>query len=119
MSNSVALPWPPKGLSPNSRGHWAQRARVVKAYRQTCRILAMAAKLRAPAEGEVFLRVDYFPPDRRARDWDNIIASSKAMFDGLADAMGVNDKRFVVLTHVHHDAPVKSGRVDVGLEALP
>ena len=33
--------------------------------------------------------------DRRARDDDNIIASFKAGRDGMAQALGIDDKRFI------------------------
>jgi crossover junction endodeoxyribonuclease RusA len=34
------------------------------------------------------------PPDRRARDLDNMLASIKSGLDGLADALEANDRRF-------------------------
>ncbi len=45
-------------------------------------------------DGDVHLWVDFYPPDKRARDQDNMLAAFKAGFDGLADALKVNDKRF-------------------------
>lgn len=91
---NVILPWPPKELSPNARLHWARVAKAKKAYRETCFWLAKAAKLQAPAEGLVRIELTFYPPCRRSRDKDNLIASMKAGLDGLADAMAVNDKRF-------------------------
>lgn len=91
----VTLPWPPKELSPNQRLHWSKKAKAAKAYRRACYVLTLEAGLRGVDwEGDIHLWVDYFPPDRRARDQDNMIAASKTLFDGIADALGVNDKRF-------------------------
>lgn len=90
----VTLPWPPKELSPNTRTHWAKLAKAKKAYRATCFWLAKEAKLQAPPSGAVRVELTFYPPCRRARDKDNLIAMMKAGLDGLADAMQVNDTRF-------------------------
>ena len=38
----------------------------------------------------------FYPPCRRTRDKDNLLASMKSGLDGLADALAVNDSRFKV-----------------------
>lgn len=94
-SMEVSYPWPHKNLSPNAREHWSTVAKHKTEYRMTCYLLTLAAGLRSiPWDGEIHLWVDIFPPDRRARDQDNIISSCKALFDGMADALNVNDRRF-------------------------
>lgn len=90
----LILPWPPKELSPNARGHWSKRAKAAKSYRKTCWALAKEAGIRVDWEGDVHLWLSFLPPDRRARDDDNLIASFKSGRDGLADALGIDDKRF-------------------------
>jgi crossover junction endodeoxyribonuclease RusA len=40
------------------------------------------------------LLVTFCPPDKRHRDRTNCEASMKSAFDGIADALGVNDRRF-------------------------
>ncbi|RIQ78227.1 endonuclease, partial [Bordetella avium] len=40
---SLRLPWPPKELSPNFRGHWAPISRAKKSYRTAARLTAMKA----------------------------------------------------------------------------
>ena len=52
-------------------------------------------------------------PDKRHRDADNAISSLKAHFDGIAEALGVNDKRF--LPSFEFCEPEKPGRVEVVL----
>jgi len=97
---TVILPWPPKDLSPNARAHWRAKAPVTAAYKRACWALAVEAGLRAPEDVDsdsqrLHLWLEFYPPDRRARDDDNMIASFKAGRDGLAQALGVDDKRFV------------------------
>ena len=90
----INFPWPSKDLSPNSRGHWSKKAKAAKAYRKACWSIAKQSGIKVDWDGEVYLWLTFFPPDRRARDDDNLIASFKAGRDGLAEAMGIDDKRF-------------------------
>lgn len=91
---TLTFPWPPKELSPNARVHWAARARATKRYRAECGWIARESKATAP-DGFIEIRVTFCPPNRKQRDRDNMQASIKALFDGLADALGVNDSRFI------------------------
>lgn len=91
---SLVLPWPPKELSPNARVHWSVKARKAKAYRAAAYLLTKQAGIAAP-EGRAVLALEFVPPDRRARDDDNLVAAFKAGRDGIAEALGVDDKRFV------------------------
>lgn len=117
MSYSVTLPWPPKELSPNKRLHWAQKAKHASAYRMTCFTLALQAMLEKPtSDGRVHLWIDFYPPDRRHRDDDNMIAAFKPGRDGLADALGIDDKRFVCHPFVRDEI---GGMVKVRLTAGP
>lgn len=91
---SVLLPWPPRALSPNARGHWSKRSRAAKSYRMQCFLLAKKAGLSAPA-GRILLSLEFLPPTRRRRDDDNLLAAFKAGRDGLADALRIDDSVFV------------------------
>lgn len=98
---NVTLPWPPKDLSPNSRIHWSRRSKAAKAYRRACHVLTLEAGIRGVDwEGDIHLWIDFYPPDRRHRDDDNMIAAFKAGRDGMADAMGLDDKRFRIHPYV-------------------
>ena len=88
------FPWPPKALSPNARGHWSKKSAAAKAYRKACWALTLQSGFRVDWEGEAHLWLTFFPPDRRARDDDNLIASFKSGRDGMAEALGIDDKRF-------------------------
>lgn len=119
LTYSLELPWPAKELSPNARHHWATAARFKKAYRTRCRAIGEASGLAMVPKGvtKVSVHLAFFPPDRRARDWDNLVASMKSGLDGLADAMGVDDSKWRLSFDVSDD-PVKSGRVLVSVEVL-
>lgn len=91
----VIFPWPPKELSPNARLHWATKAKAAKKYRETCRVLTLASGLQVLSEGKIRVIVTFYPPDRRHRDADNQVAMIKAALDGFAEALGVNDRRFL------------------------
>lgn len=103
MIQEVTFPWPTKELSPNARVHWAVLAKAKKAYRLACFALAKQAKVIAPGMGDIRVEMTFYPPSRRDRDGDNLIASMKSGLDGLADAMGVNDKRFKIKPPVVSD----------------
>jgi len=109
----VKFPWPPRALSPNARVHWAVKAKAAKSYRLTCFAIARAAKASAAWEGDIHLRMGFAPPDNRHRDDDNMIAACKSLRDGLADALGVNDRRFRLHSAVL--PPMKGGAVLVEL----
>ena len=97
----VTLPWPPKALSPNARGHWSAKSKAARAYRAACFALTKEANIAKPdTEGRLHLWLDFFPPDRRHRDDDNMIASFKSGRDGIADALGIDDKRFICHPYV-------------------
>jgi crossover junction endodeoxyribonuclease RusA len=109
----VSLPWPPKGLNPNARLHHMALAKAKKAFRQLCWALAINAGLKGALAGaqQATVTITFRPPDRRGRDMDNMLASMKAGLDGLADAMGCNDRTWRLVL-VPAD-PVKFGMVDV------
>ena len=87
----LVLPWPPKELNPNARTHFKRLAAVKKTYREACAMTAKeqgAMKIDAKSVHVSFM---FFPPDKRRRDLDNMLASCKALCDSLADVIGVDD----------------------------
>ena len=91
---ALILPWPPRALSPNARTHWRAKAPIARAYKEACWALTLEAKLAVPDSQKIALWLDFYPPNRRARDDDNMIASFKHGRDGVALALGIDDKRF-------------------------
>lgn len=111
----IILPWPSAHLSPNSRKHWTVRKKETKAARQLAWGIAKEAGWTGdglPAEGRLHLWVDFYPPTRIGIDDDNALSRFKAYRDGIADALGINDKRFVSHPYVH-DEVRKGGEVRV------
>lgn len=110
----IVLPWPPSALSSNARGHWSKRSRATAKYRDDARLCTLAAKVSVPAEGDIGLTIRFVPPNNRM-DRANYPAMLKAGLDGVADALRVNDRRFVP-SFTYAD-PEKPGRVEVTVEA--
>ena len=95
----IILPWPPKELNPNARVHWSKLAKYKKLYRAEG--WAAAKQVAKPAlDGKIHLSIVFYPPNKQKRDLDNMLASLKAGLDGIADAWGVDDNRFVLTIDV-------------------
>lgn len=115
----IVLPWPNKGLNPNARQHWGALSVAKKKAREDAAYATLEAAgsdlgaFRGELEGEALipLQVRFYPPDKRHRDTDNMVASMKAAVDGIADALKVNDRRF--RPHYFFEEPEKPGRVEV------
>ena len=101
--NAIVFGWPPKDLSPNARVSWQRKYRATKAYRTACWAMAKQAGAKVLVDGPITVELEFVQPDRRQRDLDNMIASSKALLDGLALALGVNDNRFRLICSVSPD----------------
>lgn len=111
---SIDLPWPSKLLSPNARPHWAAKARAAKKARQEASLLAGSiGRLTAKRLKVVMV---FSPPDRRRRDADNLIGSTKAARDGIADAIGVDDSHWDI--SIRRTDPVRGGNVRVEIEVV-
>lgn len=94
---TITLAWPDRRLHPNARPHWAQRGKAAKAARAEGCLLALAAGWHNVTwpDGRLHLWIDFFPPDQRRRDDDGLLSSVKPHRDGIADALGIDDSRFV------------------------
>ncbi|MFC0204712.1 hypothetical protein [Novosphingobium soli] len=109
----IELPFPPSSLSGHAKGHWRRKAAVTKKWRAWAFAAALAAKVEAIApEGDIRVVVTFYPPDRRG-DRTNYPNRMKPIFDGIAQALRVNDRRFVP-TFVFCE-PEKPGRVEITL----
>jgi len=73
----------------NLRGHWGKRARRAKKQREAARLLIRAARIAIPKSGSVAITLTRIAP--RALDTDNLASGLKAVRDGVADALGVDD----------------------------
>ncbi len=116
----LVLPWPSRDLHPNARVHWARKAKAVKAARQQADILALAAGWQHVSwpDGPLHVWIDGYPADRRRRDADGLLSSMKAALDGIADAIGVDDRRFVPHPWVK-DEVRRGGEVRIRITGTP
>lgn len=94
---SIELGYPAKELSPNSRCHFMQLHRAKKAYKHEA---YWATKIEKPRDwkhdgGRLSLSIKFHPVAGKCEpDPDNAIASLKSAIDGIAEALGVNDRLF-------------------------
>lgn len=116
MTNTVTLPWPPKALNPNARPHWREKHKAAKAYRAQCFYLCKQAKLSLNGghDGESKLQVfiDFYPPTAARRDDDNLVSAFKSGRDGVADALGIDDRFFTIHPRLQ-DKVVAGGRIEL------
>jgi hypothetical protein len=108
----IELPWPSSDLSGHQSGRWRHKAPIVAKHRAWAKAAALATGLRDfPLTGDIRVIVTFYPPDRRG-DRVNFPNRMKPYFDGIADALRVNDSRF--LPSYHFAEPIKgAGKVVV------
>lgn len=111
---AIELPFPPSSLSGHAKGnsHWGKSA-VTKEWRERAMVAANDANICVPLDGDIRVTVHFFPPNRRG-DRINFPNRMKPIFDGIADALGVNDSRFLPSYHFH--APASPGWIIVEVE---
>ena len=109
----IELPFPPSTLSGHAKGHWRSKAAVTAKHRAWAKAATLAAGLReSPLTGDIRIIVTFYPPSRRG-DRVNFPNRMKPYFDGIADALRVNDSSF--LPSFLFGEPVKDGKVVVVL----
>ncbi len=107
----IELPFPPSSLSGHAKGHWRGKAAVTAKHREWAKNATLAAGLAAPGiGGDIRVLVTFYPPNRRG-DRVNFPNRMKPYFDGIADALRVNDSRFLPV--YLFGEPVKDGKVVV------
>lgn len=120
---TVTLSLPPRELHPNhtvgSRGGRMGKSTKTKAYRNLAHSCAKAALFGAtpPRWPAAVALATFYVKDRRRRDRDNLLASLKAGFDGIADAGVVADD--AGLTHQPVRVFVNKDRQYVTIELWP
>lgn len=107
-STLIELPWPPKELSGHHNVHWRVLQPIKKKHREWARLATIEAQPVVAATGDIHVSATFYPPDQRT-DRVNMPNRLKAYWDGVADALGVNDRRF--LPRFHFAEPVKNARV--------
>lgn len=91
---------PDRALSPNSRVHWRAKHSASRAQRNIAALAVAHSGVEfTPVEGRSIL-VEYdvrWGRRRKKMDDDNLIAALKPMRDGIADALGVDDARWITM----------------------
>ena len=115
----ITLPWPVPQLFPNFKRahHW----RKYRNHERDARALGWGLAMEtippvmrqaiAQSDDPISMTVTFIPPDRRKRDDDGCIGAFKNFRDGIADALGADDRRF--RPHYEIVAPEKPGRIEV------
>jgi Holliday junction resolvase RusA-like endonuclease len=119
----VELPWPDAKLAPNrakglhwAKTHGARAAAFEAAYMLTHQAVNQHRGPWYPLTGDVPLTLTFYPPDKRKRDADNLLASCKHFLDGVATALTFDDSRFMPIT-LKRGETVKNGSVLVEIGA--
>ena len=109
----IELPFPPSTLSGHNTGHWRAKSAIVAKHRQWAKSATLAADIHVRGiGGDIRVLVTFYPPDRRG-DRINFPNRMKPYFDGIADALGVNDSRFV--PSYQFAEPERPGKVVVSI----
>jgi crossover junction endodeoxyribonuclease RusA len=114
VRTKIRLPWPSSKLNGHAKGHWRAKALATKRYREACAWLAKEAAV--PCDPQAILTFTYYPPNYRRRDAQNMPGMLKAAVDGIADAMGCDDREFRCRFPDGFEGPVPSGLVVVEIE---
>lgn len=98
MTLTITLPWPSRDLSPNGRAHHMAHHRAKKsaknyAWGMTAAAMGPLGIVKGSWVGPIDVLVSVHP-HRTAPDADNALACQKAALDGIASAIGVDDKHF-------------------------
>ena len=105
----IVLPWPDMVLNPNDNSHWRVKAKAKAGAKEYAYYMTLShilgTEYRPPEK--IAITYTFYPPCVRVRDDDNFIAALKGSRDGVAKALGVDDKRF-------HTQPVEWGEVVKG-----
>ncbi|WP_370309274.1 hypothetical protein [Sphingobium abikonense] len=116
----IDLPYPHKALWPNGRSHWAAKGRETKKHRQWANA-AMKGCLPPAFQHDgsaVRLRATFTAKSRGPEpDKDNACASLKAYQDGIAEALGLDDRHFGQPV-VHFVGRSKNGGVMIEVEPI-
>jgi Holliday junction resolvase RusA-like endonuclease len=112
----ITLQLPNRSLAPNGRTHWRVKARATRTYRQVAHYYTAAEmQANAVAGGWTAAEVEaaFWFPMNRGRDADNLLASLKAAFDGIADAGLVSNDRQLTYLPVRQAIDRERPRVEI------
>ena len=106
---TIELPWPNKILSPNTRGCWQTKLDAKEAAKELG--YWVGAQHSGQLRGNVHAWLTFYPPDKRKRDLDNLLASMKSDIDGVCTGLGIDDSQIKRVTAEWGDLLPKTGKV--------
>ena len=117
MSIVIRLPFPHASLFPNRRNgtHYRTTSAIKNKQRADAYSLTKAAGTYTAPDGYIPITCLFLAPDGRRRDGDNMLAAAKALLDGMAQALGVDDSRFKPIFVDWARGPDKVGALIVGV----
>lgn len=126
-SLTIALDIPARDCTPNastghSRAAAVAKAQAIKAHRETAKLVAFSAIASRQLNPKKFIGYTlkhYFPSQAKTRDDDNADGACKAYRDGIADALGVDDKSLRKLKLSEFDIDKECPRVEITLHQCP
>jgi crossover junction endodeoxyribonuclease RusA len=113
---TLSLPWPDRVISSNGRANRYKKARKVKEARGYAYWVAKEAKVSPWPSAS--LEFTYHPPSQRG-DVHNVASGLKAYIDGIAEAMGVDDRKFTVQYPTRFSESKKGGEIIVKISQAP
>ena len=108
--------WPSRDLSPNRHVKWQVKNNPRAQAKRDAYLIAKACVEKAP-EGDLRAFIVFYPPDKRKRDLDNLLASMKPSIDGACEALNIDDSRIKEIS-VKWGAVTKNGAVLMELSAI-
>lgn len=117
MSLIVRLPFPSSELFPNRRNgkHWGATNGIKVQQHDAAYWATKAAGPFSAPDGDIPISLLFLTPDKRHRDADNMLAASKALLDGVASALGIDDSRFRPVLVDWCKGPDKVGALIAGI----
>ena len=109
----IRLPFPHAALAGHNKGNWHGKKRLVASHRDWARIATLEVKPTVPEAGDIAVKIAFYPPSLRG-DRVNFPIRMKPYFDGIADALKVNDSRFLP-SFEYHEPDKAYPRVEVTL----
>lgn len=113
----IELDFPPASLFPNrTKGtHWTVTHKAKTGYRDNS-VWLTKGQMNGwkHTDGNIAMTITFVMPDKRLRDTDNCLAAAKAGLDGMAEALGVNDRQFQPVT-IYREYGMKPGKMIVEL----
>jgi crossover junction endodeoxyribonuclease RusA len=90
----LELPWPDSKLAGHHNVHWRVLQPVKAKHKTWAKFAALAADITVPETGDIRVSATFYPPNKRG-DRVNYPILAKPYWDGIAEALGVNDRRFL------------------------